>query len=194
MSATPPQPDIPSFNVHVAVLPRAGLPVELHADEDECARLANACGIEGFDKLEADLLVTRWRRDGVQLRGEIRAIACQQCVVTLEPLTTHLREPVSMTFLPHGSGLSRRGDESSGELILDPEGPDLPESFTGDTIDIWPVVVECLLLAIDPFPRAPDAELEGGVLEDAKGEEGEAEGEDSPFAALKALKSDAERS
>ena len=46
MSATPPQPDIPSFNVHVAVLPRAGLPVELHADEDECARLANACGID----------------------------------------------------------------------------------------------------------------------------------------------------
>ncbi|MCB1461763.1 MAG: DUF177 domain-containing protein [Nitratireductor sp.] len=181
--------DIPTFEVSVAVLPRTGFPLKLRPDERERERIATACGVDGFDTLEADLLLTRWRRDGVELRGDIRAIVRQHCVITLEELRTDLHEPVALTFLPQGSGLARRIEENSQELVLDPEGPDLPETFAGDTIDVWPVVVECLLLAIDPFPRAPGAELETVVSPEDTQEERE-----SPFAVLKSLKTDAKSS
>lgn len=180
--------DIPSFKAHVAVLPGNGLPVALRPDEAERAQIASACGVRGFGRLEADLTLKRWRRDGVELRGEIRAIVLQDCVITLEPLENEIREEVLMTFLPENSRLSRRQDESTGELVLDPEGPDLPESFSGETIDLWPVVVECLVLAIDPFPRAPGAALDQGDI----GQEAQSR-EESPFSALKALKKDVNR-
>lgn len=173
--------ELPVCEINVGVLPKKGHPVELRAHEQDRERVARACGVEGFDILEADLVATRWRRDGVELKGEIRAVVRQSCVVSLAPLETKLLEPVAMTFLPEGSRMARRDDASNGELVLDPDGPDLPETFAGETIDLWPVVVESLLLAIDPFPRAPGAVLDTGMV-DAEADEDERQ---SPFAALK---------
>ncbi len=182
MSAELPPPDIPSFEIDVAVLPNKGFPVELRAGEDERKRIAAACDVEGFDLLEADLLATRWRRDGVELRGEIRAVVRQQCVVTLESLVNELCEKVAMTFLPPGSEFARVSEAMSNELLIDPDGPDLPEIVENGVIDLWPVVVECLLLAIDPFPRAPGAALPETEPED------EEDVRESPFAVLKDFK------
>ncbi len=69
--------------------------------------------------------------------------------------------------------------------MLDPEGDDPPETFEGDSIDLWPFVLEMLVLALDPFPRAPDAQLPTGPDE---ANEPENAGK-SPFAVLQALKS-----
>ncbi len=38
-------------------------------------------------------------------------------------------------------------------MLLDPDGPDIPDTFTGDTIDAGAVVSEHVALAIDPYPR-----------------------------------------
>ena len=182
MSARSPQPDIPSFEVNVTTLPRAGFPLALRPDAAERERIARACGVEGFDLLEADLTLTRWRGDGVELRGEVHAIVRQECVVTLEPVTNEIREQLAVTFLPPDSKLAR-DEEASQELVLDPEGPDIPESFSGEAIDVWPVVVECLILAIDPYPRAPGAELDSRYV-------GGQEERESPFSVLKSAKID----
>ena len=66
----------------------------------------------------------------------------------------------------------------SPEMVLDAEGDDPPETFEGDTIDLAEVWMEFLALAIDPFPRAPGAELPE-TADDPK---------PSPFAALAALR------
>ena len=185
MSANPPNSNIPTYEVNVATLPRTGFTVALRPDEAERGRVAIACDVEAFDLLEADLTLKRWRGDGVELSGEIRATVRQACVVTLEPVTSEIREAVAMTFLPEGSKLALDDDESK-ELIIDPDGPDIPDSFSGDTLDLWPITVECLILAIDPFPRAPDAEIDSRHAGEDAGE-----GSQSPFAVLKDVKIDA---
>ncbi len=62
----------------------------------------------------------------------------------------------------------------------DDEIPDPPEPIDNGMIDLGRVATDALFLAIDPYPRKPDAVFE--PLVDA------ADPEDHPFAALKALK------
>jgi hypothetical protein len=45
-------------------------------------------------------------------------------------------------------------------LLLDAEGPDAPETFEGDQIDVGALAEEIFALSIDPYPRLPEAALE----------------------------------
>jgi uncharacterized metal-binding protein YceD (DUF177 family) len=175
---------IPSFHVNVATLPGSGYPLKLRPDSREREALAKAAGVTALPVLEADLLLKRWRRDGVEVTGELRARAEQPCVVTLEPVFQDIVEPVRATFLPERSALSVPVHRQDRELVLDPEGDDPPETFEGDSIDVWPFVLEMLMLSLDPFPRAPGAELSP---EDENPAEGPEIAEKSPFAVLRAL-------
>ncbi len=75
--------------------------------------------------------------------------------------------------------------DPSGEMVLDPDGPDLPETFTGDTIDAGDIVAEFAALAIDPYPRKPGAEFQDHIEStDATDKK------PSPFAVLKDWKKD----
>jgi uncharacterized metal-binding protein YceD (DUF177 family) len=177
--------NIPSFEVNVATLPGSGYPLALRPDARECAALAAAAGVTALPMLEADLVFRRWRRDGVEVTGELRARVEQPCVVTLEPVFQDIAEPLRATFLPEKSRLAVPVHRQDRELVLDPEGDDPPETFEGDSIDVWPFVLEMLMLAIDPFPRSPGAEF---VEERADAEKEPEIAEKSPFAALRALK------
>jgi len=175
---------LPAFPVGVAVLPRAGFPVDLAADEAARAAIAAHAGVTAIERLEARLLFSRWLRGGVEVTGRLRASLEQPCVVTLDPVRQEIDENVLMRFVPAGSELARAGAGSPEELILDPEGEDPPEPFDGEAIDAWAVAIESLVLAIDPFPRAPGAHLPEQAR-DAESDDFDAE---SPFAALKKLK------
>jgi uncharacterized metal-binding protein YceD (DUF177 family) len=176
---------IPSFEVNVATLPGSGYPLSLRPGEKERAALAEAAGLTALPALEADLLLKRWRRDGVEVTGELRARAEQPCVVTLEPVFQDIAVKLRNTFLPERSALAVPVHRQDRELVLDPEGDDPPDTFEGESIDIWPFVLEMLMLAIDPFPRAPGAQLQGAADEAEEAENGGK----SPFAVLQALKS-----
>ena len=64
-------------------------------------------------------------------------------------------------------------------MIIEAEGPDIPETYSGDSIDVGAVCEEFIALAIDPYPRK-----EGAVL-DAADEPGDEESSaPSPFAGL----------
>ena len=135
--------------------------------------------------LEADLQVARWKKDGVKIKGEVRAKIVQACVVTLEPVESLIEEPVEAIFVPEGSRLARIAANDSGEMVLDPDGPDIPDVFTGDTIDAGGVVAEHVAMAIDPYPRKQGASfgerIESTDKDDAR---------PNPFAALKDWKKD----
>lgn len=176
---------IPSFHVNVATLPGSGYPLTLRPNLREREALANAAGVTALPSLEADLLFKRWRRDGVEVTGELRARAEQPCVVTLEPVFQDIAEPVRATFLPERSALAVPVHRQDREIVLDPEGDDPPETFEGDSIDVWPFVLEMLVLALDPFPRAPGAEL---PQKDENPPEEPENARESPFAVLRALK------
>lgn len=153
------RPESPvSFAVGVARLPAKGMPV-VEADARQREALARLHGLVGVGSYRAEVLVEPWKRNGVKVSGRIEAVVEQQCVVTLDPLVTHIDAPVEGLFLPEDSKLGRLGFGEGGEIMLDADGPDSPEVFSGDTIDIGAFAEEFFGLAIDPYPRKPGAGL-----------------------------------
>jgi uncharacterized metal-binding protein YceD (DUF177 family) len=169
--------------VVVSVLPTAGYPVRIEANEAERAALAEAHGLVSVDEFVADLEVRRWRKDGVRILGAVHARIVQECIVTLEPVPADLEVAIEAVFVPEGSRLARPLDDD-GALIVDAEGPDIPEIFEGGEIDVGAVAEEFFELAIDPYPRAPGAEL-GEIADEADQGEGDKE---NPFAKLARLR------
>jgi uncharacterized metal-binding protein YceD (DUF177 family) len=167
-----------SFIAHVTRLPRGGLPVVVEADAGQREALAREHGLVSVERYHVDLLVTAWKRHGVSVKGKVEGDITQSCVVTLEPVVQHISEEVSGLYFPEESRIGRDGFETGGEIILDPEGPDSPETFTGDTIDVGALAEEFFGLAIDPYPRKPGVQVEAPP---------EADAPESPFAELARL-------
>lgn len=171
-----------SCTVIVARLPRDGLLVRFEASEEEREALARFLSIPAVEGLVADVRASPWRSGGVSVKGRLRGIAVQESVVTLEPVREEIDEAVDLIFVPEQSKLSRIRTAGEGEIHLDPEGDDIPDTFSGDRIDLGASFREILTLALDPYPREAGLEFE-------RPEEGEAEDErrPSPFAALAGL-------
>lgn len=169
-----------SYPVKVGHISANPVDVHVEADDRELAGLATLWDVLSVEKLEADMKISRWKRDGVRIKGNVKAKVVQACVVTLEPVESKIDENFEHIFVPEDSKLARAPSVDAGEMVLDPDGLDLPDTFTGDTIDAGAVVAEFAALAIDPYPRKPDVEFEGHI-EDA----GENDRKPSPFAVLK---------
>lgn len=182
----PSRDDVP-FSYPVKVGHISANPVEVHieADEEERAGLARLWRIPQVKSLKAVMTVARWKKDGVRVKGHVTAEIVQSCVVTLEPVEAAISEDFEQLYVPEGSKLARLTTGEQGEMVLDPEGPDLPESFAGDSIDAGAAVAECVAMAIDPYPRKPGVEFAAHIEDD-----GENERKPSPFAVLKDWKKD----
>jgi uncharacterized metal-binding protein YceD (DUF177 family) len=186
MTKTKRDPENPfSYPVKVGHISANPVDVHIEADKSELEDLAKLWDVLSVESLAADLKISRWKRDGIRVKGNVRAKLVQACVVTLDPVPSEISEDLEQIFVPEGSKLARAPSGEAGEMILDPDGPDLPESFSGDTIDVGAVVTEFAALAIDPYPRKPGIEFDGHI-EDS----GEADRKPSPFAALKDWKKD----
>lgn len=171
-----PEPDLARLlgtRVRIAQVPRQGRQVRIEADPEARQAIASRLGILGVDRFTASLAVTTFR-GGLRVGGELDATVRQQCVITLEPVEEAVHEPVDRVFL-------ERPATAEAHVFVDPEAEDEPDWFDGDTLDLAPLLMETLALALDPYPRAP-----GARLEEARA--GPEAAEPSPFAALKSLK------
>lgn len=155
-----------AFAANVARLPRKGMPVVIEASPEQRRRLAEEHGLVAVESWRAELLVEPWKRNGVQVSGRVDALVTQQCVVTLEPIETRIGEAVTALYFPEDSRLGRQGFHVSGEIHLDPEGPDGPETFSGETIDVGALAEEFFALAIDPYARAEGVSLDAVAAAD----------------------------
>lgn len=149
-----------AFPVHVARLPARGMTVTVEADEAQRTALAAAHGLRAVARFVATLLVESWKKGGVRVTGRVEASVVQDCVLTLEPVAGAIDEAVSALFLPEGSRLAAPAE---GEIVLDAEGDDAPEPFSGDTVDVGQLAEEFFALGIDPYPRREDAVLDHGA-------------------------------
>ncbi|RCS23110.1 DUF177 domain-containing protein [Phyllobacterium salinisoli] len=143
------------FPVSVNNLPQKGIIVTIKADERERGALARDHGLEAVKFFAAEFHVLPWKKQGVKVQGRIDADIVQSCIATLEPLDARIAEKVDTVFVPEDSKLARIRLDESGEMLIDAEGPDMPETFSGDHIDIGAVAEEFFDLAIDPYPRKP---------------------------------------
>lgn len=156
------------------------------ADEKEREGLAKLWKIVGVTSLKADLKLVRWKRDGIRVSGTFVGELVQTCVVSLKPISTKIEDEFVTHCVPETSKLARQDNLQNGELIIDVDGPDIPDTFSGNAIDIAAIVSEFAAMAIDPYPRDPEAEIDekfqiGNNEDDAA---------PSPFAALAAIKSE----
>lgn len=159
-----------SVPVAVSDVPAIGREVTIVADAATRTAVAAALGLRALPSLTATFDLSRQGREGLRVTGTVSATVGQTCVVTLEPIENEVVEPVDVVFSP-GADI--------------PAGPDLepladaPEPLIGGVVDLGAVAVEFLALAIDPYPRKPDAEFRAPSSGEPR---------DSPFAALAALK------
>ena len=173
-----------SLEVNVQVLPQKGMKLKIEPDAAQLKLIADEADIVSVERFVAELEFRRWQRKGVSVTGHVSADITQECVVTLEPVKSTIREEIDRTFLPEGSKLLKPKLDDEGELVLDVEGRDEPEMFGGVTLDAFAIALEHFILGIDPFPRKEGAEF-GEMI---SGEEvSKEDAKESPFAALKDL-------
>jgi uncharacterized metal-binding protein YceD (DUF177 family) len=172
-----------SYRIKVGHVSHNPIEVRIAADAHERAELARLWNILGVEVLTAELKIRRWKKDGVKVIGTVHAEATQACVVTLDPVAEVIDEEIEEIFVPEGSSLARIPANDAGEIIVDPDGPNLPEQFTGDEIDVGAFVAEIAAMALDPYPRKPGVEFGARIEDDAADA-----GKPSPFAVLKNLK------
>lgn len=151
-----------------------GRSVSIAAEAEERTALAHRFGLVALDRLEADIEV---RRAGeiVHATGRVRARATQACVATGTPVEQVIDVPMTLRFVPDAQAPTQEEKE------LDSDDCDTI-GYDGASVDLGEAAAETLYLALDPFPRAADADAvlkAAGVL----GEE-----DAGPFAALKGLR------
>lgn len=156
---------------------RDGDRIDVCADEEERAAVAERLGLLSLERLDAHATV---ERDGgrIMAKGRVRASLEQSCVATGEPVAELVDEPFAVVFLPEP--VDGRPDE---EIELSEEECDVV-FYEGKAIDFGTAVADTLALAMNPYPRCADADSalrDAGVL---------SESEAGPFAALAKLKRD----
>jgi len=140
-----------SYRFQVNRLPTNGAEITFEADAEQREELARAHDLESVQRFAVDVLVRGWKGDGVSVKGRVTADITQLCVVTLEPIRSTIDEEISSIFIPETSKLARRNDER--EIVLDPDADDLPETFSGDSVDLGAMAEEFFALGVDPYPR-----------------------------------------
>jgi uncharacterized metal-binding protein YceD (DUF177 family) len=147
--------------------------IEIDADAQERAALAKRFDVIAIERLTGKFTI---RRDaaGIVAEGRVAAAVTQACSITGDPLPATVDEPVALRFVP-GT------DADQDEIELGDSDIDVIP-YDGGTIDLGEVAAETMALALDPFPRGPNAEVvlkQAGVLSEEQA---------GPFGALAGLK------
>ncbi len=209
----PPKPEW-TFPLTVTDIGNAPAHYKITADADACDALADRYDVVAVHAVSAHLVVTRERGGSVfHVTGTVSGDIVQECVVTLDPITTHVTDEIDAYFtdrkdvVPLARARAQRAARQGGEIeveLIDESAE--PELVIGGVIDLGEVAAQFLSLAIDPYPRraslvdalpilgvTPGPALAFGTDVDAVVEDGDGGAFDpsdhqSPFAALKQWK------
>jgi uncharacterized metal-binding protein YceD (DUF177 family) len=165
-----PSPEFSRF-ISVTRIPPKGIEEQLEAKPAERAALAKRFGLVDLSKLKAQLTLMPGSKKTVTATGTIEADVVQQCVVTLDPIESHLAIEVDIVLIPSESGKDETQTTKEAEL------EDEFDFFSGGKIDLGELVSQQLGVNIDPYPRKPKATLK--VMEFGKKIE-----KQKPFATL----------
>ncbi|HZC38441.1 MAG TPA: DUF177 domain-containing protein [Sphingomicrobium sp.] len=171
-----------SAPIVVLQIPDTGLHRDIEADEATRAAMAEVAGLREVVSASGSFDVIPSGGGRFQVTGHVRARIGQTCVVTLDPIENEIDEPIDLIFAPPEQ-IPVLADLANDAAESDEEIPDPPEPIENGMIDLGRLATDALFLAIDPYPRKPDAVFEPVIAA--------ADPEDHPFAALKELKIDA---
>lgn len=177
-----------SYFYNADEISKAPREINLSVGEAERAHLLKRLGVRSLDKLDAKLVLRR--QDGgrvVYIKGSLAADVVQSCVVSGDDVPAHIQEDFEAWYADPEDAVSlvkARRDKQAvaghGEMPILDESED-PERIIDGQIDLGELVVQNLVLALDPYPHAPNAHYELG---DDNYQEALPKSE-NPFAALK---------
>ena len=132
-------------------------PVErqISANAEERAALARRFELQAINRLEAEFNLRRAGHGVIHVKGTVQADVIQSCVVTLEPVPARIEEEFAADF-------AAESDRPTADEEIDFEAADPPEPIRNGHIDLGELAAEHLSLALDPYPRAPGAQLPQG--------------------------------
>lgn len=154
---------------------------EIAATDKERVDLAERFGLLSLDSLTASFTLKRVRKDLVRVKGHVTAELAQACVVTLDPVPGRIDERFEVDFL---EGVQ----PAVTDVELDAEAAEAPEPAPDGWIDLGELAAEQLGLALDPYPRKPDAEVPAAWKAEVAAQPTPAE-RVNPFSVLEKLKS-----
>lgn len=178
---------LPEFSLVVAAgdVAPGGTEFRFEADAAALKALAQRFGVLEVCSLAGRAKVRPYRKAGLTLEASFEAEVVQSCVVTLDPLHQTISEFFKTRYLPAHMIEPETSDISDArEIMVDAEDEDAPEPMIGASIDVGEAVAEQLSLAIDPYPRKPEAVFAPSPPE----QENAPETRPNPFAELEKLK------
>jgi uncharacterized metal-binding protein YceD (DUF177 family) len=140
-----------------------GLEVEVRASEAECGALARRMAIPAVLECVCRFSLSAAPGGVVLAESHLRARVVRECVLSLDAFESLTEERFRLRFVPAGRESNDDDPDSDDEI-----------AYHGGTIDLGEATAEQLALALDPYPRKPDAALP----------DPEAAAADSPFAVL----------
>jgi len=132
--------------------PRRARDIDMRLGPEEAAAVAGRLGIIGLRKARLHGTLRPVGRDDWDLDVDLGATVTQACVVTLDPVTTRIEEPVIRRYR-----LAAEGPPAEGEI-------EMPEDDTvepvPETLELAAVFEEALALALPPYPRTETAPVD----------------------------------
>jgi hypothetical protein len=155
-------------------LSQAGDEVTIEPGPEELERIADWAGVDAVEAFTAKIDLRKLTPTRFAFDADLAADIVQSCVVTLEPVRTRIARRFSRDLLQ-----TAPAQHAAREIEIAPVDEDGREEIANLRYDLAVPILEELVLAIDPYPRAP------GVSFDPPAEPDPAESH--PFAALKSL-------
>lgn len=171
--------ELPSKTLRVADLPTRKTTTFVIAPNDkERAAIAMALAVPSIKKLKFTGEISPAGSKNWRLDAELGATVIQECVVTLDPVTTRIDEKVSRTYVPELT-------VAKGAEVEMPEDDTIDE--IPETLDLVEIMLESLSLALPAFPRSKGASL-GEAVFSAENVAPMTDEDAKPFAGLGALR------
>lgn len=172
---TPPfHPELSKI-VNLSDIGGAALTGQIVADEDQRRALAKRFDLPSIETITADYRLEAKEHE-IKFTGNIQSDLHQACAISGQPFPVQIAEAFNIIF-------EEKNDSppSEEEIELAPEDCDVIE-YESAQIDLGEAIAQTLYLALDPYPRGPDADS----IAEKKGLKSEEEA--GPFGALAALK------
>lgn len=126
--------------------------MDIRPDHDATESARDFLGVERLSNLRMKGDLTPVGSDDWRFTGRLTADIVQACVATLVPVSQRIDEPVDRRYVPD------TGSDAGVETDLDMDAEDDPDTYV-DVIAPGTLMLEVLSLAIDPYPRATEADL-----------------------------------
>ncbi|HEY9092222.1 DUF177 domain-containing protein [Parasphingorhabdus sp.] len=169
-----PTPELSKI-VKLSEIGGAALTGQISANEGQRRALAERFDLPSIESLSADYRLEA-KEHKISFKGSIRSDLHQNCAISGQPFPVKLSQDFDIIFVEKADN-----PPAEEEIELAAEDCDLIE-YENARIDLGEAIAQTLYLALDPYPRGPDADS----VAEKRGLKSEEEA--GPFGALAALK------